>query len=195
MNLRHIIATDLAIVVASAAQALSLRFDPVVGVRTLPVVAWVQIESATSLKAEDQTNCGVEYTATVIKGISGVREGESLSFGYFLGRKVGTQYFVFLARSTGQRTTYTLSYPSLVNSAACTTVLPALREVAEGLGTIPIHRTSAGSTIVLDSMYQIVPLRLVSPEPKAGFIEDGIFHGKAEVSATRFANFLASETQ
>ncbi len=201
-NKKHLWAATLALVWAPGAQALSLRFDFPQAARHSAVIAQLEIETAEPVRVPSGASCGTRYTARILDGIKGVATGSRLEFGFFAGRAVGAQYFVFLKDSAvlaqqkapvpEARVPMTSPIPS---SEECKKLLPRFIETGEGMGTLEIlpsrqRHAPKEPAVTLDAHLYPVPLKLPIAFWHEGFIFEGELLGTVEFSVENFSRYL-----
>jgi len=201
-NNKHLWAATLALGWAHGAHALSIRFDLPQAARNSTVIAQLEIETAEPVRAPSGASCGTRYSARVLDGIKGVAAGSRLEFGFFTGRAVGAQYFVFLkdsavlapqkALTPEARVPMTSPAPS---SEECRKLLPRFMETDEGMGTLAIlpsrqsHAPNEPAVTLAAHLYP-VPLKLPVAFWHEGLIFEGELLGTAEFSVENFSRYL-----
>jgi|CXWL01.1.fsa_nt_gi hypothetical protein len=183
-----------------AGEALSIVFDFEKAVQSAAVVAHVKIERGELNPANDGGSCGARYTARVLTPVKGVRAGETIEFGYFLGHKVGAEYVVFLqSRESILAHTEGRKPPPMVSPVpylrTCRHFLAPLLEVAEGVGTIPVGHSSMGergAVVKLTNTPYLIPERMPGTRMPKGFVADGVFFGTQETPVAQFCTYLVS---
>lgn len=151
------------------------------------VVAWVRIEGGELRRDINGEICGAAYTAKVLHGIKGAQDGESFDFGNFSGRKIGAQYFVFLR---------TQNASDLDARPNCQGAKPALRETAEGYGTIELQygqQSGFQSAVILTSPPYEIPASMPGFQVRGGMVDEELFLGTLEMRAADFLNWLKSK--
>lgn len=201
-NNKHLWAATLALAWAHGAHALSIRFDFPQAARHSTAIAQLEIEAAETITAPSGANCGTRYSARILDGIKGVATGSRIEFGFFAGRAVGAQYFVFLKDSAvldqqkalmpEARVPMTSPVPS---SEECKKLLPRFLETGEGMGTLEIlpsrqRHVPNELAVTLDAQRYALPLTLPVAYWHEGLIFEGELLGSVEFSAENFSRYL-----
>lgn len=176
---------------AQTASALSIQVDFPEAVRSSAVIAWVEIERGELVTNSSGQSCGARYSARVLNAVKGVRTGQRIEFGRFIGHEVGGQYFVFLNEVVDR----SVSADAAEHADGCASASRGYIETAEGMGTIPIRHgeyVSYKQAVSLKSPPYDIPMALVGVGHHSGSIVDKRFIGSIQIEATRFLDYIRS---
>lgn len=188
---------------SSTLLAVSIRLDFESAVRSSPLVAWVEIESGEKVVTASGLSCGARYIARVVRSIKGAVNGQQIQFGYFFGRSIGKQYFIFLQPTDEvvRRLSGIVPAPSMTNpvpyKAECQALLPEYLEIAEGAGTIAVDsgdQVGYRPAVSLQNPPYLIPTRLVGSRRHTGAVVDAMLFGSAQIEAETFFEYLQSLT-
>lgn len=187
---------------ACPAAGNTIRVDLAAMPEAADVIALVKIESGELVTGTDGRPCGATYKARILHAAKGALDESVITFGPFVGKSVGLQYFVFLTHAGSSLDS---TYGGFVGASRvqlvkehrnnCKSELPVLREMYEGFGSIPVvagRLVEYRPAVRLSNFPYIFPVDLKAARAPGGFEIDGVFFGTVEMEVGDFYDFIRS---